>query len=317
LHYRRGDERLQLRLAQALAAAGRRAEARSYLEALWRTDPSDGLVNLELARLSVRAGDEVQAEQHYRRALEGYWAGDGAERRRTVRLELAEYLLAQDRSDSARAELVALAATLPENPELYVEVGEHLFAAGAYRTARDLFERALRLEPGNAQAREGAARTSFETGDFQAARVHLVRLRREAPGIDADLQSLLALASDVLAIDPDRPRLATAERARRASEIVRLTLARAEACRDASREQASDARTERLEALMSRLSEAAPDPSPRTLQRDPDTIPDIVDLGFELARAAAEVCGLPSDRDLAVLTLARVQPPPPDPDAGP
>jgi tetratricopeptide (TPR) repeat protein len=317
LHYRREDERLQLRLAQALAAADRRTEARSYLEALWRRDPSDGLVNLELARLALRAGDEVQAEEHYRRALEGYWAVDGGERRRDVRVELADYLLARDRADAARAELVALAATLPESPDLYVDVGERLFAAGAYRTARDLFERALRLEPGNLQARAGAARASFETGDFQAARVHLVRLRRDASPIDAHLQALLALTSDVMAIDPDRPRLSTAERARRVSEIVRLTMARAEACRAAARDEAPDARTEGLDLLMARLGEAAPDPSPRTLQRDPDAIADVADLAFDLARAAADVCGLPSDRDLAVLTLARAQPPPPEPDAGP
>jgi tetratricopeptide (TPR) repeat protein len=273
-------------------------------------------VNLELARLAARAGDDHAAEEHYRRALEGYWPADGAAQRRGVRIELADYLLTRERPDEARAELIALAAALPENPELYVDAGERLTAAGAYRSARDLFERALRLDPANHRARAGVGRAAFETGEYEAARLHLIRLRRETKELDPPLAALLTLATNVLGTDPDRPRLSTAERARRAAEIVRVTMARVDTCRHERRAEGDHARADALDEASARLADVVPVATQRGLQRDPDTIPEVVDVAFDVARATAEGCGPPSDRDLAILTLARAQPPP-EPDAGP
>lgn len=307
-HYHREDDRLQLRLAQALAAADRRAEARSYLRALWQRDPSDGAVNLELARLAVRTGHDEEAEEHYRRALEGYWVTDGAAQRRDVRIEFAQYLLARDRLEAARAELIALAALLPERPELYIDVAERLIAAGAFRTARDLFERTLRLEPDSVRARAGAGRTAFEAGDYAAARVHLLRLRRDIGTLDPHLSTMLALATDILAIDPDRPRLSVAERARRTIEVLRVGVARVEACREELRGRGQHALADELELLAARLSEVVPNATAPNLRRDPDAIPGFVDLAFEAVRVAGDSCRPTATRDIAVLTLARTQP---------
>ena len=54
----------RLRLAQALAAAGRDAEARAHLLTLREGTPGDGLINLELARLAARDADVPHAARY-------------------------------------------------------------------------------------------------------------------------------------------------------------------------------------------------------------------------------------------------------------
>ena len=61
---------------------------------LWVTQPGDGFINLELARLSAKKKDPQNAIKYYRASIYGTWEGDGVVRRREVRLELARYLIA-------------------------------------------------------------------------------------------------------------------------------------------------------------------------------------------------------------------------------
>ena len=60
LAYSRDNRNYRLRLAQALLAANRSEEARPYLLNLWRDEPGNGTVNLELAPLGVRRRESKQ-----------------------------------------------------------------------------------------------------------------------------------------------------------------------------------------------------------------------------------------------------------------
>src|SRR6185437_15818288 len=65
----------ELLLAQALAEAGRTEEASSYFTGLWVTQPGDGFINLELARLAAKKSDTQNAIKYYRASVYGTWEG--------------------------------------------------------------------------------------------------------------------------------------------------------------------------------------------------------------------------------------------------
>ena len=133
LSYSHDNAQYQLRLAQALMAAGHsreaRTEARTYLLNLLEREPGNATVNLELARLAARDHAVPDALRFYHGAIYGEWNDDPVARRRAARLELVEFLLDAGQKDSARAELIALAADLPADPALQTKVGTLLAAA--------------------------------------------------------------------------------------------------------------------------------------------------------------------------------------------
>ena len=65
----------QIKLAQALASAGRIQEATVYFNSLLESQQGSGVINLQLARLAVRQGDETQAVDDYQRAIYGKLGG--------------------------------------------------------------------------------------------------------------------------------------------------------------------------------------------------------------------------------------------------
>src|ERR1700751_2830479 len=81
----------EAKLAMALSAAGREREAASYFNTLLESEPGNGQINLDLARIAAKQHNEARAIEYYQRALDGTWQGDGYARRRAVRLELALY----------------------------------------------------------------------------------------------------------------------------------------------------------------------------------------------------------------------------------
>ena len=151
----------RLRLAQALAAAGRDAEARAHLLTLREGTPGDGLINLELARLAARDADVPHAAQYYRDAIEGAWDRAPDTRRREARLELADLLVRHGPPAAAEGELIALAADLPPDPGLHVRVGDLLMEAQQVRRAFDVYTAALRLDPASVRAAQGAGESAF------------------------------------------------------------------------------------------------------------------------------------------------------------
>src|SRR5581483_2433209 len=112
----------EIELATALAAAGRTQEAMAYFNTLWESAPGDGTINLQLARLYVRVGNEKLAVLHYRSALDGTWQGNGYDRRREIRLEMSRYLLSRHEVDEARTQILIANSNAPDDPAIKIEI---------------------------------------------------------------------------------------------------------------------------------------------------------------------------------------------------
>jgi tetratricopeptide (TPR) repeat protein len=161
------------RLAAALAQSGDTEEAREYLLNLWEAEPGDGTLNLQLARLAARSGNTENAFRYYQSAIYGVWPNDAENRRREVRVELAKFLLANHRQQAAQADLIALAADLPADPDLYTTVGRLFLDANDPTNALSQFRLALRLNHDLGLALFGAGQAAYDTGDHRMAARYL------------------------------------------------------------------------------------------------------------------------------------------------
>src|SRR5690242_12134714 len=122
LEYAPGQRDIEIELASALASAGRRPEATAYFNSLLETQPGNGFIHLQLARLAAKDGKTDLAEEHYQRALDGTWQGDGYVRRREVRLELARYLISQKNYARAQTELRTAAGNAPKDAAVQLQI---------------------------------------------------------------------------------------------------------------------------------------------------------------------------------------------------
>src|SRR5579875_2457989 len=150
LAYDTDDKRIQIELAQALAASGRTQEAVAYFNTLLESLPGNGPIHLELARLAAKEGQQAQALEHYQAALDGTWQGDGYVRRREVRLELAKYLISQKHLEQARTQLLIAAGNAPDDASIEMTIAGMLESAqdpvnalGRFLLAKQYLERAL------------------------------------------------------------------------------------------------------------------------------------------------------------------------------
>lgn len=208
---RRDEPKYRMSLARALAADQQDDAARQTLLGLRDETPESPEINLLLARLEARRQDVTAAVRYYQNALYGSWGADELPAREAVRLELVRYFLAHDLQDPALAELLIIAADLPDDADRRVDVARLFLASGDTQRALDQFQQALRLEPSHGAALAGAGRAAAERGDFVSAQRYL----RGAPD-DADIEALRTTVTHVLANDPLAPRLPRAERLRRA-----------------------------------------------------------------------------------------------------
>jgi thioredoxin-like negative regulator of GroEL len=121
LSYDPENNEIQLRLAEALLAAGRLTQASSYFLSLWDRNPGSGEVNLNLAHISANMGDVEETVRRYRGAIFGSWESEPVRQRRNARLELCEFLLDHGRLDDARQELAGLPADAPQGDAILHE----------------------------------------------------------------------------------------------------------------------------------------------------------------------------------------------------
>ena len=206
----RDEPRYVLALTGALVHTGRGEEARAALLAEREKAPEDVNVNLQLARLAAGRLDETEAARFYRNALYAPWPADQADTRRSVRLELIHFLLAQNDATRAMSEIVALSADLPGDPASQVQAGQLFAQAGDNPRALEHFERALRQSPDNGSALAGAGLAAFRIGDDALALQYL----RLAPD-GGDVESTRTLAELIQSNDPLAARIGPAARRRR------------------------------------------------------------------------------------------------------
>ena len=308
LVYSRDNNLFERRLAEAFVADGRLEEARGHLEGLWDRAPSNGIVNLELARLAAKRGDAENAVRYYNNAIYGVWDGttDQQQRRRDTQFELYRFLASQGQDAQADALLMTIAAGLPANPALHVQVGNLLYKDGLFQRALGEFRAALQVDRSQRDALAGAGESAFQLGDYPNAVRYLDQAVR-AKNPDAQARQFLDIARAVLELDPFDPRLGAGERGRRASRAFGLAVARLKSCAQEKGEDltAKSPQTD-LQNLYSRVRKTQLQSSPLYLERHTDEIAPLMDLTADLEEGAAKGCGESSDAaDRALLLLAR------------
>jgi tetratricopeptide (TPR) repeat protein len=186
LAYSPSQRSTEIKLAEALAAAGRIQEATVYFNALLESQQGNGLINLQLARLAGRQGNLNEAISDYQKAIYGNWEGDGYVRRREVRLELINYLIEHQLFDQARSELLVASGNAPEE-----DIGIQLDIARRMQQAQDpgdalhLYKMLLRHHGTLREALEGAGNTAFQLGRYAEAKRYLAR-SVESAGTDEE-----------------------------------------------------------------------------------------------------------------------------------
>lgn len=304
LEYAPDRRDIEIELAMALAASGRDLEATSYFNTLLESQPGNGLIHLQLARIAAKQGKASLAEEHYQRALDGTWQGDGYVRRREVRLELSNYLIDQKDYSRAQTELRTAAGNAPKVPALQLKI------AGIMERARDpadalaIYRAQIRLHDAPVEAFEGAGRTAYALGRITTAREAL-SVAAEYKGFGAQssaernsVRQMLANATRILELYPD-PDLSVRTRAARIQNNVKIARARLAAC------AANPNAAGKLTDLQSQWQQVPKRLTLRTLERNPQLEQTTMNLVYNTEMQTAQICGAPTGDDALLLKIAQ------------
>jgi tetratricopeptide (TPR) repeat protein len=224
LAFAHNDSQYRLALVRSLMARERWSEAESHLSELRALDPTNGLINLMLARLAARDGRTTEAVTLYQRAIYGYWPEQADQNRIEARFELVDLLRRAHQQQQAVAQLLELAAEIPDTDTAsHDKVGRLLLANGSPQHAAEAFRSAVAAQPNDAAALEGLGEAEFALRDYPAARNAFRGAARNGAG-SVDLARRIDVCNSILDLDPTLVRLSSAERYERAQELVRRTV---------------------------------------------------------------------------------------------
>jgi tetratricopeptide (TPR) repeat protein len=301
LRYSRDNYAYQLNLAQALVGLKRTSEAYAYLINLWEREPENGLVNLELARTAAQKGETEQALRYYHNAIYAAWPDNQELERRNVRLELIEYLLGIKAQAQAQSELIALAASLGDDPSLHQRVGDLFLRAQDYEHALAEYRLTLKSDHLKSAALAGAGLAAFELGRYPLAQRYLAEAVAANP---KDLQSLdrLKTVELVVRMDPFRRQIPVDQRNRIVIQAFEAAGERLKSCSAAgdSRERASP------QTLAEMWTKTKPQITERGLRKNPDLVETAMDLVFAIERKSNTLCGPPTGTDMVLLLISRL-----------
>ncbi len=291
----------QLHLAQALMAYGQPDQSRAYLLNLLTQFPGDGEVNLELARLAAQDGAVAAATHYYHGAIYGAWDSSPVESRRAARLELCQFLIKHGEYVQAEAELIALAAGVPEDASaLHATTGDLFLRAGDANRALGEFQLALKVSPNHLGALAGAGTAEYRLNDFKQAAIYLERAHAANSG-DAELAQMLDTSRAVISADPFAANLSEAERSHRAARALDDAMSRAAKCMAPS----TKSEPSPLQVLVERAKAAKRGIwSEIGLRLHPEQIPAEMRVAFDIETECDRECGKPEGADLA-LSLIR------------
>jgi tetratricopeptide (TPR) repeat protein len=305
LLYSRDNYSYQLNLAEALLGLNRTNEAYSYLLSLWERQPENGTVNLELARIFARNGDRDNTIRYYHNAIYAIWSGDPDVKRRNARLELIEFLLKENARPQAQAELVALAADLPDDPALLARVGDLFAQAEDYDRALAEYHRSLKLNPKNRAVMAAAGRAAFELGRYKLAKTYLESALSADPN-DAKSADLLETTTLVLQMDPFRRQISATERGRIVIDAFNTAGKRLKSCATADGSKLVTPDTNPQPDLLTRWNEMKPKISERSVRLNPNLVEQAMDLVFTIERQTKAECGPPTGTDLTLLLISNM-----------
>jgi Flp pilus assembly protein TadD len=306
LSYAPGTRSYEMLLAQALADAGHTDEASNYFMNLWVTQPGDGFINLQLARLSAKKNDQTNAIKYYRASVYGTWEGDGVVRRREVRLELARYLIDHKYFNAARNELLIAAGNSPSDPGLNTTLANLLVQTGDLADGFSFYKKALQDEPKNRAALEGAGRSAYELGNFAEAHSLLERALEskaspEKENASGDFAAMLDNSKRILELQPSG-KLRPVERVRRILEDSAIAKKRFDDCLS---QQGENGQPPALQQLKLRWSSSAATMSRPMLLRSLVQQDAAVQLIFDTELVTSQFCDAPTGDDALLLLLAK------------
>jgi tetratricopeptide (TPR) repeat protein len=315
LGYGQDDPTTEVELAGALAQAGRLQEATAYFNTLWEKEPGNGNINLQLARLAGRQGQTDLALHDYHAAIYGVWEGDGAIRRRQVRLELVRYLIQQKRFSDARDELLIAAGNDTTTPGL-LEVAGLLEKAHAPSDALQIYREVAGRRPLVVQAWEGAGQMAFALARYRTARTYLDRALNASSASRPLMNRALAeknlkTANAVMAIYPSQA-LPQRERLLRVVRAFNVARKRYTACANGTAGQNNTPQhgstqiqnNDDMAALGNRWQNARPRLTVAALVGSAQLEQATIQLVFDTEQVTEQVCGEPTGDDLALLRIA-------------
>ncbi len=302
LLYSRDSYDFRLNLAEALVGLGRIDEASTYFNNLWERQPENGLVNLELARIAVRNTNLEQALRYYHNAIYGVWPPEKEPMRRQTRLELIDYLLRINAKRQAQSELIALAATLGNEPDQRRRLGDLFLRVQDYQDALSAYRTTLRAQPGNTAALAGAGQASFELARYSEAARYLRPALAKSPE-NTSLAALLKTTELVLQMDPFRRGVSLAQRNRIVIQAFQAAGDRLQTCMPAT---GLTQPTPAERSLPDTWEKMKPRITDRALRRDPSLVETTMDLVFDIERQTSVTCGAPTGADMALLLIAKL-----------
>ncbi len=309
LSYAPGTRTYELLLAQSLEAAGRTDEASNYFMNLWVTQPGDGFINLELARLAAKKSDPRNAVKYYRASIYGTWEGDGVVRRREVRLELARYLIAQHEMNAARIELLIAAGNSPSDPKLNRTLADLLVETGDTADGFAFYNKVLKDDPKNQAALAGAGQAAYQLGNFAAAHSLLERaLEAKASPLEknqtrtGELETMLRNSMRILELRPSG-KLRSSDRVSRI--LVDLDIAKKRFSSCAATFGTADKLPPTLQELNARWASDDPDDRRAKLLQSAARQDTAVQLIYDTEVQTSQICGAPTGDDALLLLLAK------------
>lgn len=293
----RGNRDYQLALADALTAAGKYPEAVAQLTDVLQRNATWGPANLALARALVHERRFTEATSYYHRAIYGQWEDDPAGNRVQTRFELIDLLVRQGNRQDLLAELLPLLDEAPDSLPLRKRLGHLFVVAGSPARAATIFEQILRQSPDDAEAHAGLGEAAFARGSYRAARASFLTATRLAPE-DTTIRKRLALADQVLALDPTLRGLGSAEQLRRSRTLLDLASQDLAHCAQPGPGTPVQATIDSAQALIARPVRPAG-------QRQ--AYEANLDLAEQVWQARAAACaGAPAPDDPVALVLARL-----------
>ena len=333
LSYDPENEEYRLRLAQALLAANRLPEARAHLLSLWEDEPSNGQVNLTLARLFAKLKDPKNAVRYYNDAINGVWNNDPRKERIAVRFELANYLLELQGTSpttgqlitEAQSELMALVAEGPREVADQLRLGQLLLQVNEPEHTITVDDEILSKDQNNPEASYQKAQALLALNRYLEAERALARAVEKDPAL-AEARQQLQVVREALRMDPSLRGLSRTDRAKRAVDAFQAAWKRLNACateQGFSLNQTSTAvpaMDAKPGAPQVTVAPAAP-PSPLqllynsglhrqstategNLRADPDELDSTIQYAFDVERTTATICTRMNLSDRALLLLA-------------
>ncbi len=305
LAYAPDNENLQIELAEALAAGGRTQEAVAYFNTLLESQPGNGMINLQLARLAVKQGDEGAALDHYEVALDGTWEGDGYVRRREVRLELAQYLIDRKRYFSARNQLLIAAGNAPDDVNIELKVAEMLESAKDSANALHLYQKALQHRPARLAALEGASRAAYALNRYLQAKEYLEHtlnhpdFEKQPSEVQAQFRDMLSDSDHILLLYPG-PELSVQSRAGRILGNRKIAQERLAVCLSSK-----TAVPPELQALANQWQQLPPTLRLLQLEQNPELEQQIMQLVYQTEQVTNRQCGAPTGNNALLLKIAQ------------